>query len=63
MIKSIYKLGATAISTLSLALLFKIMHWPGGNILLIVTLAGLVPLAAFMTAIHFSRQEDEEKER
>ena len=63
MIKSIYKLGATTISLLSLALLFKIMHWAGGNIMLIVTLAGLVPLTAFMTAVHFSRQEDEEKER
>ncbi|MBR6131597.1 MAG: hypothetical protein IKQ20_07030 [Bacteroidales bacterium] len=63
MIKSIYKLGATTISLLSLALLFKIMHWAGGNIMLIVTLAGLVPLTAFMTAVHFSRQEEEEKDR
>lgn len=48
---------------LSLALLFKIMHWAGGNIMLIVTLAGLVPLTAFMTAVHFSRQEEEERDR
>ena len=31
--------------------------------MLIVTLAGLVPLTAFLTAVHFSRQEEEEKDR
>ena len=41
--KSIFKLGALSISLLSLALLFKMMHWPGGNIMLILTLGGLVP--------------------
>ena len=58
--KTIYKLGATTISLLSLSLLFKIMHWPGGNIMLILTCGGLIPLFSFLVAGYFSRQEDEE---
>ncbi|MBR4136360.1 MAG: hypothetical protein IKU03_08135 [Bacteroidales bacterium] len=62
MIKTIYKLGATAISLLSLSLLFKIMHWPGGNILLMLTCGGLIPITAFAIAWHFSKQEDQNDE-
>ena len=46
---------------LSLSLLFKILHWPGANIMLLITLGCLIPLTAFMTASYFSKQEDEEK--
>lgn len=59
--KSIFRLGATTITMLSLALLFKIQHWPGGGILLILTLAGLVPITAFLTASYLAKEEDEER--
>ena len=60
--KSIFKLGALTITLLSLALLFKILHWPGGNIMLILTLGGLVPLTAFLTAWYLGKEEDENEE-
>lgn len=47
---------------LSLALLFKMMHWPGGNIMLILTLGGLVPLKSFLTARYLGKEEDESDE-
>lgn len=59
--KSIFRLGATTITMLSLALLFKIQHWPGGGILLILTLAGMVPITAFLTANYLGKEEDEER--
>ena len=61
--KSILKLGALSISLLSFALLFKIMHWPGGNIMLILTLGGLVPVTAYLTAWYLGKEEDENEER
>lgn len=60
--KSILKLGALSISLLSFALLFKIMHWPGGNTMLILTLGGLVPFTAFLTASYLGKEEDEHNE-
>ena len=60
--KTIFKLGALSISLLSLALLFKMMHWPGGNIMLILTLGGLVPLTSFLTAWYLGKEEDENEE-
>lgn len=60
--KSIFKLGALTITLLSLALLFKILHWPGGNMMLILTLGGLVPLTAFLTAWYLGKEEDENEE-
>lgn len=60
--KSIFKLGALSISLLSFALLFKIMHWPGGNIMLILTLGGLVPITAYLTAWYLGKEEDENEE-
>ena len=60
--RSIYVLGATTISLLSWALLFKILHWPGGNILLLLTLGGLIPITSFLIA-RFFRKEDEKEER
>ena len=60
--KSILKLGALSITLLSLALLFKLMHWPGGNMMVILTLGGLVPLTAFLTAWYLGKEEDENEE-
>lgn len=60
--KSILKLGALSITLLSLALLFKIMHWPGGNIMLILTLGGLVPVTAYLTAWYLGKEEEENQE-
>ena len=60
--KSILKLGALSITLLSLALLFKMMHWPGGNIMLILTLGGLVPVTAYLTAWYLGKEEDENEE-
>ena len=60
--KSILKLGALSITLLSLALLFKIMHWPGGNIMLILTLGGLVPVTAYLTSWYLGKEEDENEE-
>lgn len=59
--KSIFSLGATTITMLSLALLFKIQHWPGGGILLILTLAVLVPITAFMIANYLGKEEENEE--
>ena len=59
--KSIFRLGATTITMLSFALLFKIQHWPGGGILLLLTLAVLVPVTAFLTASYLAKEEDEER--
>jgi len=56
-------LGALSISLLSFALLFKIMHWPGGNIMLILTLGGLVPVTAYLTSWYLGKEEDENEER
>ena len=55
-------MGALSISLLSLALLFKMMHWPGGNIMLILTLGGLVPVTSFLTAQYLGKEEDENEE-
>lgn len=55
-------MGALTITLLSLALLFKILHWPGGNMMLILTLGGLVPLTAFLTAWYLGKEEDENEE-
>ena len=60
--KSIFKLGALSISLLSLALLFKMMHWPGGNIMLILTLGGLVPITSFLAAQYLGKEEDENED-
>ena len=60
--KSIFKLGALSISLLSLALLFKLMHWPGGNIMLILTLGGLVPITSFLAAQYLGKEEDENED-
>lgn len=51
--------GAGLHFVLSLALLFKMMHWPGGNIMLILTLGGLVPVTSFLTAQYLGKEEDE----
>ena len=59
--KSIFRMGAITITMLSLALLFKIQHWPGGGILLILTLAGLVPITAFMVANYLGKEEETEE--
>ena len=60
--KSVFKLGALTITLLSLALLFKILHWPGGNIMLILTLGGLVPCTAFLTSWYLGKEEEENEE-
>ena len=54
--------GAGLLVVLSLALLFKMMHWSGGNIMLILTLGGLVPLTSFLTAQYLGKEEDENEE-
>lgn len=54
--------GAGLLFVLSLALLFKMMHWPGGNIMLILTLGGLVPVTSFLTARYLGKEEDENGE-
>lgn len=54
--------GAGLLFVLSLALLFKMMHWPGGNIMLILTLGGLVPVTSFLTAQYLGKEEDENGE-
>ena len=59
--KSIYRLGAASVCMLSWALLFKIQHWAGSGILLLVTLGVLFPLTAIMAAAYFCKQENEEK--
>ena len=60
--KTIFQLGALSISLLSLAMLFKILHWPGGNIMLILTLGGLVPLTSFLTAWYLNKEEEKKRE-
>lgn len=59
--RSIYTLGAMTISLLSWAALFKILHWPGGNILLLLTLGVFIPVTSFLIAWFFRKEEDEEK--
>ena len=54
--------GAGLHFVLSLALLFKILHRPGGNIMLILTLGDLVPLTSFLTARYLGKEEDENGE-
>lgn len=58
--RSIYRLGAITTSLLSLTVLFKVLHWPGGNILLLITCGGLIPLMSFLVAGHLNRQENED---
>ena len=54
--------GAGLLFVLSLALLFKMIHWPGGNIMLILTLGGLLPLTSFLSAQYLGKEEDENGE-
>lgn len=60
--RSLYRLGAITISLLSWAVLFKVLHWPGGNILLLVTLGGFIPVTSFLVAMFFGKEKVEEKE-
>lgn len=47
-----YSTGAFFTSITILAILFKIMHWPGAGIGLVVGLAGLALVAIPIYAIH-----------
>ena len=60
--RSLYRLGAITISLLSWAVLFKVLHWPDGNILLLVTLGGFIPVTSFLVAMFFGKEKVEEKE-
>ncbi|MBL4861513.1 MAG: hypothetical protein JKY09_00645 [Crocinitomicaceae bacterium] len=47
-----YSTGAFFTSTTLIAILFKVMHWPGAGIGLVVGVAGLSLIAIPLIAIH-----------
>ena len=48
---------AIALIFLSLGSLFKVLHWPGGNVLLLLSLGFLIPIAIILTAIYLYRKK------
>lgn len=60
--KAIYILGAYTIIHMTLALLFKILHWPGGNILLMVTCLILIPLTVILAAIYLCKEDNKQQQ-
>jgi hypothetical protein len=60
--KAIYILGAYTIIQMSFALLFKILHWSGGNVMLLVSCGILIPLTVILATIYLCREDSKEKE-
>ena len=52
----IWKLGAGIFSLVDLGLLFKILHYPGANIMLLVGM-GTLPILIFITAKYITDKE------
>lgn len=55
--KSICILGAIAFITMDLGLLFKIMHYPGGAVLLLFAMGLALPAFIILTAMYLSKKE------
>ena len=55
--KTVIVFGAIALFTLSWASLFKTLHWPGGNILLLLSLGLLVPATSVLAAIYLNHKK------
>ena len=53
-------LGACIFSLVDLGLLFKIMHWPGGNINLVLGMSAL-PILIILTAIYIADKKTKQQ--
>ncbi|MCQ2280341.1 MAG: hypothetical protein MJZ49_06020 [Bacteroidales bacterium] len=49
--------GAITFVMMDLGLLFKIMHWPGGAVLLLLTMGLLLPAFIICTAVYVAKQK------
>ena len=49
-------LGAITFVLLDLGILFKLAHWPGGAVILLVTLVILIPVFIICMAIHLAKR-------
>ena len=50
-------LGAITFVLLDLGILFKLAHWPGGAVILLVTMGILIPVFIICMAIHLAKKE------
>lgn len=50
--------GVVSLILLDLSLLFKILHWPGGNLLIFFTLGLFIPVTIIMTAIYLNKNKE-----
>ena len=55
--KAICILGAIAFIMMDLGLLFKIMHYPGGSVLLLFAMGLALPAFIILTSIYLSKKE------
>lgn len=53
--------GVVSLILLDLSLLFKILHWPGGNLLILFTLGLFIPVTIILAAIYLNKNKDCEK--
>lgn len=49
--------GAITFVLLDLGILFKLAHWPGGAVILLVTMGILIPVFIICMAIHLAKKK------
>ncbi|MBQ6071408.1 MAG: hypothetical protein IJK85_06610 [Bacteroidales bacterium] len=59
--KAVYILSAFTFIYLDLALLFKILHWPGGNILLLLTCLIIIPVTVILATICLCKEDNKSR--
>ena len=60
--KALYISWAVTIVYLDLAFIFKVLHWPGGNVIFIVSSFMLIPLTV-ITAVYLCIQDSRKNKR
>ncbi len=56
--KSVLVFGVISLILLDLSLLFKILHWPGGNLLVLFTLGLFMPITIVLIAIYLNKNKE-----
>lgn len=55
--KTICIIGAITLILLNWGILFKIMHYPGGGVMLLLSMGLLMPTLIILTAIHINKRK------
>ncbi len=50
--------GVVSLILLDLSLLFKILHWPGGNLLIFFTLGLFIPVTIISAAVYLKKNKE-----